>query len=60
VVVSRSEIRAVRMVMKQLSFEMLQQCLSASSCMWTHIVMEEHCPGNKHSMPFVVNGPMQF
>jgi hypothetical protein len=37
-----SEIRAVRRVVKQLPVEMLQQCLSANSCLWMCIVMEEH------------------
>jgi hypothetical protein len=39
VVVARSEIRAIRMVVKQLPVEMLQQCSSASSCMRTRIAI---------------------
>jgi hypothetical protein len=60
VVVTRSEIRAVRGVVKWLPVEMLQQCSSVSSCMWTCIVMEEHHTGCQHSMPFGLNGTMQF
>jgi hypothetical protein len=60
VVVAQSEIRAGRRVVRQLPVEMLQQCSSASSCMRTCIVMEKHCAGCQHSMPFVLNGPMQF
>jgi hypothetical protein len=41
-VVVRSEIRAVRWVVKQLPVEMFRQYSNASSCMWTRIVMEEH------------------
>jgi hypothetical protein len=39
---------------------MLQQCSSASSCMRTCIVMEEHYIGCQHSMPFILNGPVHF
>jgi hypothetical protein len=39
---------------------MLQQCLSASSCMRTHIVMEKHYTRYQHSMHFVLNGPTQL
>jgi hypothetical protein len=61
VVVARSEIRAVRRVVRQLPVEMLQQCSSANSCMQTHIVMEEYYKYTacQHSMPFVLNGPTQ-
>jgi hypothetical protein len=59
VVVAQSKIRAVRWVFKQLPIDMLQQCPSASRCMWTCIVMEEHYTGCQHSMPFVLNGPMR-
>jgi hypothetical protein len=55
VVVAQSEIRAVNRVV-----EMYQQCSSASSCMQTCIVMEEHYNICQHSTPFVFNGPMQF
>jgi hypothetical protein len=58
--VTRSKIRAVRWVVKQLAVEMLQQCSSVSSCIWTCLVMEEHCTGCQHSTPFVLNGHMQF
>jgi hypothetical protein len=40
--------------------EMLQQCSSASSCMQMHIVMEEYNTGCQHSIPFVLNVPVQF
>jgi hypothetical protein len=41
---------------------MLQQCLSASRCMWMHTVMGEHYTysGCQHSTPFVLNGPAQL
>jgi hypothetical protein len=42
VAVTQSKIRAVRRVVRQLP---LQQCSSASSCMQTSIVMEEHYTG---------------
>jgi hypothetical protein len=42
VVITRSEIRALRRLVKQLPVEMLQQCSSVSSCMQMRIVMEEH------------------
>jgi hypothetical protein len=58
-VVTWREIRTVRRMVKQLPVEMLQLCLSASSCMQTSIVMEERYPGGQHSMPFVLNGPMR-
>jgi hypothetical protein len=47
-------------VVKQLPVEVLQQCSSASSCMRTHIGMEEHYTGCQHYKPFVLNDPMQF
>jgi hypothetical protein len=56
-VVTRSEIRAVRRVVKHLPDEMLQQCSSASSYLWMHIVMEEHCTKCQNSTPFVLNCP---
>jgi hypothetical protein len=59
VVVALSKIRAVRRVVKQLPVEMLQQCWSASSCMWICVVMK-HYTRYQCSMPFVLNGPMQF
>jgi hypothetical protein len=39
---------------------MIQQCVSASSCMRTHIVMGEHYTRCQHSTPFILNGPTQF
>jgi hypothetical protein len=60
VVVAQSEIRAVRRVVKQLPVEMLQHCLSVSSCMQMHIIIEQHYIGSQHSMAFVLNGLMQF
>jgi hypothetical protein len=60
VVVTQSEIRAVRMMVKQLPVEMVQQCSRASSCMRTHFVMEKHYTRCQHSTPFVLFGPMQF
>jgi hypothetical protein len=60
VVVAQSEIRAVRKVVKQLPVEMFQQCSSVGSCMWTCIVMEEHCTVCQHSMPFFLNGATWF
>jgi hypothetical protein len=39
---------------------MLQQCSSASSCIWAGIVMEEHNTGCQHSTTFLLNGPTQF
>jgi hypothetical protein len=57
VVVSVSEIKAVRRVVKQLPVEMLYQCSNGSSCMWTRIVMEEQYTEYKHSMSFDLNGP---
>jgi hypothetical protein len=53
VVVARSEIRAVRRVVKQLPVEVLQQCSSASSCMWT-------CLAWRSTTPFVLNGSRIF
>jgi hypothetical protein len=55
--VARSEVRAVRRMVKQLPVEMPQQCWSVSSCMWTHIVMEKHdsYTGWEHSTAFVLN-----
>jgi hypothetical protein len=60
VVVVQSEMRAVRRVVKQLPVEMLQQCLSASSCMRMCSVMEELYTVCQHSTPFILNGPVQF
>jgi hypothetical protein len=60
VVVGRSEVRAIRRVVKQLPVEMLKQCSSASSCMRTRIVMEEHYTVCQHSTTFVQNGPTRF
>jgi hypothetical protein len=60
VVVTRSETRALRRVVRQLPVEMLQQCSSASNCMQTCIVIEKHYTGCQHSAPFVLNGPTQF
>jgi hypothetical protein len=59
VVFAWSEIRAVRRVVKQLLVEMLQHYSSASICMWTLLVMEEHYTGFQHSTPFILDGPMQ-
>jgi hypothetical protein len=52
--------KAVRRVVKQLPVEMIKQCLSVSSCMQMCTVMDEHYTACQHSMPFVLNGPMQF
>jgi hypothetical protein len=60
VVVAWSKVGTVRRVVKQDQVEMLQQCSSASSCMWTHSVSEEPSTECQHSGPFVPNGPMQF
>jgi hypothetical protein len=60
VVVTQSEIWAVRRVVRQLPVEMLQQCPSASSCVQMCVVMEEHCTGCQYSTPFVLNDLMQF
>jgi hypothetical protein len=60
VVAAQHKIRSVRRVVKQLPVEMLQQRSSASCCMQTHIVMEEHYTGHQHSMPFVPSGPKKF
>jgi hypothetical protein len=60
VVVTRSEIRAVRSVVKQLPVEMLQQWSSVSCCTWTCIIMEEHYTIYQHSTPFFLNDPMHF
>jgi hypothetical protein len=59
-VVVRSEISAVRRVVKELPVEMLWQCSSASSCMQTRILMEEHYTCCQHSTTFTRNGPTQF
>jgi hypothetical protein len=59
-VVTCSKVRAIRRVVKWLPVEMLQQCWSVNSYMWTCIVMEEHHTGCQHSMPFGLNGTMQF
>jgi uncharacterized membrane protein len=42
--------RAVSGMVKQLSVWMIQMLLSASSCIWTCIVMEKHYTGCQHSM----------
>jgi hypothetical protein len=60
VAVAWSEIRTLRRLVKQLPVEILQQCSSASSCMWTCIVMEQHETRCQHSVSFVLNGPIQF
>jgi hypothetical protein len=60
VVVTRSEIRAARRVVKQLPVKMLKQYSNASSCMLTRIAIEEHYTVCQHSKTFVLNGPMQF
>jgi hypothetical protein len=60
VVVAQSEIKAVRRVVNLILVEMLQQCLSASSCMWMHIVMKEYYTGCQQSTPFVLNEPAQL
>jgi hypothetical protein len=56
VLAARSEIRAVRRVVKQLPVEMIQQCLSANSCMRARIVVDEHYTECQHSDPFPLNG----
>jgi hypothetical protein len=57
-VIARSEIRAVRWVVKQLPVEMLQQCSSTSSCMRTRIVIKSITPAASfHSF---LNSPTQF
>jgi hypothetical protein len=45
----QSRIRAVRRVVKQIPTEMLQQCSSVSSCMWTCVIMEKHYTGCQRS-----------
>jgi hypothetical protein len=60
VVVAQSEIRAARRMIKQLTVEMLQQCLSVSSCMQMCIVMDQHYTICQHSISFILNDPMQF
>jgi hypothetical protein len=60
VVVARSENRVVRRMVKQHPAEMLEQCASASSCMWTRDVMQEHYTVCQHSTPFVMNGSSSF
>jgi hypothetical protein len=52
VTVARSEIRAVRRVVKQVTVEMLEQCSSASTCMLKRTVMEDHYTECQHSTPF--------
>jgi hypothetical protein len=59
-VVACSEIWALRKVLKQLPVEMIQQCPSASTCMQTSIVMEEHYTGCQHSTLFFLNSLTQF
>jgi hypothetical protein len=59
VVVTWSEIRALRRVVKQLPVEMLPQCSSVSSCMRTSIVMEENYTICQHPTLFVLNGPIK-
>jgi hypothetical protein len=39
---------------------MVQWSLSASSCMWMCIAMDENYTECQHSMHFVLNGPTQF
>jgi hypothetical protein len=60
VVVTQSVIRTVRRVVKQLPVETVQQCSSESSYMQTCIIVEEHYTGCQHSIPFILNGSMQF
>jgi hypothetical protein len=60
VIAARSEISALRRVVKQLLVEMLQQCSGAISCIRMPIVMKEHYTGCQHSTPFVLNSPTQF
>jgi hypothetical protein len=60
VVVTQSEIRAVRRVVKQPPVKVLQQRSITSSCMRVCIVMETHYIGYQHSVPFVLNGPTKF
>jgi hypothetical protein len=62
IVVARSEIWAVRMVLKQLPVEILQQWSNESSCTRnrTRIVMDEHYTVCQHSVHFVQNGPMKL
>jgi hypothetical protein len=60
VVVTWSKIRAVRTVATQLPVPMLQQSSSVSSCMEMLIVMDGFYTRYQHSMPFVMNGPVQF
>jgi hypothetical protein len=48
------------MVVMHHSVEMFEQCLGASSCMRTHIVLEEYYIGCQHSIPFVLNSPAYF
>jgi hypothetical protein len=59
VVVVRSEIMALRIVVKQLPVGNFQQCSSASSCMRTRIVMEEHYTVCHHSRSSVLNDPTE-
>jgi hypothetical protein len=60
VVVARSEIKAVRRMVKQLPVETVQQCSSASSCTRRRIVMEELYTRCRRSTPFFLNVPTQF
>jgi hypothetical protein len=57
---AQSKVRTVRMVVKQLCVQMLQQCSSASSCMQTSIVTEERYTRCHHSTLFVLNGTTQL
>jgi hypothetical protein len=56
VVVGRSEIRAVRRMVKQLPAEMLQHWPSASSWMRKRTFTEKHYTVRQHSMSVVLNG----
>jgi hypothetical protein len=53
VAVTQSETGVVRRMAKQQSLEMLQQCLSVSTCMKMLIFMEKHDTVSQHSMPYV-------
>jgi hypothetical protein len=59
VVAARSKTKVLRRVVRQLPVKILQQCSSASSCMWTHIVMKERYTVCQHSTFFVLNGTKQ-
>jgi hypothetical protein len=59
VVVTKSKIKTVRCVVKLLPAEIMQQCKSASSCIWKCILKVEHCTGCQHSKPIALKGPRQ-